>query len=207
MWPAATTRPGAPARRRPTAAVLVRRNADAAPMADALTARGVPVEVVGLAGLLGITEVADVVAMLRLVADPTAGSAAMRVLTGPRWRLGGKDIAALWRRANDIDGGRSRRPDVGTDRRASRARRRHRVPCRRDLRSRVRRAAIRSEGYRRIVALGRELTALRGRLDYPLPDLVAEVRRMLGVDVEARAARSADETAGPAPSISMRSRM
>ena len=33
----------------PTAAVLVRRNADAAPMADALTARGVPVEVVGLA--------------------------------------------------------------------------------------------------------------------------------------------------------------
>ena len=31
----------------PTAAVLVRRNADAAPIADALTARGVPVEVVG----------------------------------------------------------------------------------------------------------------------------------------------------------------
>ena len=49
----------------PTAAVLVRRNADAAPMADALTARGVPVEVVGLAGLLAVPEVADVVAMLR----------------------------------------------------------------------------------------------------------------------------------------------
>jgi hypothetical protein len=39
----------------PTAAVLLRRNADAAPMADALTARGVPVEVVGLAGLLAVT--------------------------------------------------------------------------------------------------------------------------------------------------------
>src|SRR5205085_4334002 len=83
----------------PTAAVLVRRNSDAAPMAEALAARGVPVEVVGLAGLLGVTEVADVVAMLRLVADPTAGSAAMRVLTGPRWRLGARDVAALWRRA------------------------------------------------------------------------------------------------------------
>ncbi|MGH3522405.1 MAG: ATP-dependent helicase, partial [Mycobacterium sp.] len=82
----------------PTAAVLVRRNADAAPMADALRARGIPVEVVGLAGLLSVPEVADVVAMLRLVADPTAGAAAMRVLTGPRWRLGGRDIAALWRR-------------------------------------------------------------------------------------------------------------
>jgi DNA helicase-2/ATP-dependent DNA helicase PcrA len=78
----------------PTAAVLVRRNADAAPMADALTARGVPVEVVGQAGLLAVMEVADVVAMLRLVADPSAGAAAMRVLTGPRWRFGGRDISA-----------------------------------------------------------------------------------------------------------------
>ncbi len=72
----------------PTAAVLVRRNADAAPIAAALRARGVPVEVVGLAGLLAVPEVADLVATLRLVADPTAGAAAMRVLTGPRWRLG-----------------------------------------------------------------------------------------------------------------------
>ena len=54
----------------PTAAVLVRRNADAAPIADALRARGIPVEVVGLAGLLSVPEVADMVAMLRLVADP-----------------------------------------------------------------------------------------------------------------------------------------
>ena len=56
--------------------MLVRRNADAAPMADALRARGLPVEVVGLAGLLAVAEVADVVAMLRLVADPAAGAAA-----------------------------------------------------------------------------------------------------------------------------------
>ncbi|MGV0803649.1 hypothetical protein ABQF26_42100, partial [Mycolicibacterium elephantis] len=75
------------------------------PMADALSARGVPVEVVGLAGLLDVPEVADLVAMLRLLAEPTAGSAAMRVLTGPRWRLGGRDIAALWRRAVDLDDG------------------------------------------------------------------------------------------------------
>ena len=30
-----------------------------------------------------------------LAADPTAGAAAVRVLTGPRWRLGAADIAAL----------------------------------------------------------------------------------------------------------------
>ena len=40
----------------------------------ALAARGAPVEVVGLAGLLSVGEVADVVAMLRLVADPMAGA-------------------------------------------------------------------------------------------------------------------------------------
>ncbi len=44
-------------------------------------------------------------------------------------------------------------------------------------------------GHARIVALGRELTALRAHLDSPLPDLVAEVRRLLGIDTEVRAAR------------------
>ena len=128
--------------------MLVRRNADAAPMADALTARGVPVEVVGLAGLLAVPEVADVVAMLRLVADPGAGAAAMRVLTGPRWRLGGRDVAALWRRAVELDDvGGPREPAVGRrDRRAGRAGRRHRLPGRRDLRSRARRTRIRRRG-------------------------------------------------------------
>src|SRR5262249_20227451 len=87
----------------PTAAVLVRRNADAAPIADALTARGVPVEVVGLAGLLAVPDVADLGATPRAEAAPTAGAGACRVLTGPRWRLGGRDIAALWRRAVELD--------------------------------------------------------------------------------------------------------
>ena len=121
----------------PTAAVLVRRNADAAPMATALRARGVPVEVVGLAGLLSVPEVADVVAMLRLVADPSAGAAAMRVLTGPRWRLGARDVAALWRRAVALDGGRPARSGESAEQIAAggRATGRHRRPGRRARRS------------------------------------------------------------------------
>jgi DNA helicase-2/ATP-dependent DNA helicase PcrA len=172
----------------PTAAVLVRRNADAAPMADALAARGVPVEVVGLAGLLGVTEVADVVAMLRLVGDPTAGSGAMRVLTGPRWRLGGRDIAALWRRATEFDRPRGEPPTL--ERIAAQAGPDADSACLADAICDPGPASRYSEeGYRRIAALGRELTALRGRLDSPLPDLVAEVRRVLGVDTEVRAGR------------------
>ena len=171
----------------PTTAVLVRRNADAAPMADALTARGVPVEVVGLAGLLAIPEVADVVAMLRLIADPTGGAAAMRVLTGPRWRLGARDIAALWQRAVELDG-----PGTAatTAQIVAQAAPDADAACLADaICDPGPETRYSAPGYARIVALGRELTALRAHLAHPLPDLIAEIRRALGVDVEVRAAR------------------
>ncbi|MCI4676762.1 ATP-dependent helicase [Candidatus Mycolicibacterium alkanivorans] len=172
----------------PTAAVLVRRNADAGPMAEALSAHGVPVEVVGLAGLLSIAEVSDVVAMLRLVADPAAGTAAMRVLTGPRWRLGARDIAALWRRAASLDGERTvaataeqiiaaAAPDADTASLAD------------ALADPGPASAYSHDGYVRITGLAAELARLRTLLGNPVTDLVAEVRRTLGVDVEVRAAR------------------
>ena len=175
----------------PTAAVLVRRNADAVPMADALVARGVPVEVVGLSGLLSVPEVADVVAMLRLVADPTAGAAAMQVLTGPRWRLGAADVTALWRRAVELDAAganadrssaahivASAGPDVDS-------------PCLADaICDPGRPDRYSPTGHARIASLRRDVTALRSQLHHPLPELIAEIRWMLGVDVEVRAAQS-----------------
>ncbi|PRC44031.1 ATP-dependent DNA helicase, partial [Mycobacterium sp. ITM-2017-0098] len=176
----------------PTAAGLVRRNADAAPMAEALNRRGVAVEVVGLAGLLAIPEVADVVAMLRLSADPTAGAAAVRVLTGPRWRLGARDVAALWRRAvalvnagdvasNEASATAEIVAQLGPDADAA---------CLADaICDPGPAAAYSASGHARTVALGRELTALRAHLGSPLPDLVAEVRRVLGIDAEVRAAQ------------------
>lgn len=172
----------------PTAAVLVRRNADAVPMADALTARGVPVEVVGVAGLLAVPEVADLVAMLRLVADPTAGSAVMRILTGPRWRFGARDIAALWRRAVELDDhpvGEQSTADI-----IAKAAPDADAACLADAICDPGAAEkYSSTGYQRIVTLGRELTMLRAHLNHPLPELVAEVRRVAGLDAEARAAR------------------
>lgn len=172
----------------PTAAVLVRRNADAAPMAAALTARGVPVEVVGVAGLLAVPEVADLVAMLRLVADPTAGSAVMRVLTGPRWRFGARDIAALWRRAIELDDRQA--GELSTADIVAQAAPDADAACLADAICDPGAAEQYSAaGYQRIVALSRELTMLRAHLSHPLPELVAEVRRVLGLDAEARAAR------------------
>jgi len=172
----------------PTAAVLVRRNADAAPMAEALRAHGLPVEVVGLAGLLGVDEVADVVAMLRMVAEPTAGPAAVRVLTGARWRLGARDLAALWRRARTLaDGSAAAAGTVAEVVAAAAPDADH--PCLADAVCDPGPAqAYSATGLARIRALADELTALRGHLDHPVADVVAEVRRSMGVDLEVRAA-------------------
>lgn len=181
----------------PTAAVLVRRNVDAAPIAAALRARGVPVEVVGLAGLLSVPEVADVVAMLRLVADPTAGAAAMRVLTGPRWRLGARDVAALWQRALALDGPRAVPSDVTAEQIAESAGSQADAAGLADAIADPGPAqSYSAEGFRRIVKLAGELSTLRSHLGHPLPDLVAEVRRLLGVDCEVRAAAPGSGWAG-----------
>ena len=174
-----------------TAAVLVRRNADAGPMAEALTARGVPVEVVGLAGLLSVPEVAQLLSMLRLVADPTDGAAAMTVLTGPRWRIGAADLAALWRRARVLDQGRPR-AETAAEIVAAAA-----DPDTASLADAIADPgpadAYSVEGYRRIGALDAELTRLRGYLTHPVNDLVAEVRRVIGIDAEVRAAGGGTE--------------
>ncbi|MFF3453509.1 UvrD-helicase domain-containing protein [Streptomyces sp. NPDC002730] len=80
-------------------AVLCRTAGDFAEIQGALVARDVPVEVVGLSGLLHLPEVADLVAMCEVLQDPGANASLVRLLTGPRWRIGPRDLALLGRRA------------------------------------------------------------------------------------------------------------
>ncbi|MER5293199.1 ATP-dependent DNA helicase [Streptomyces pharetrae] len=80
-------------------AVLCRTATDFAEIQGALVARDVPVEVVGLSGLLHLPEVADLVAVCEVLQDPGANAALVRLLTGPRWRIGPRDLALLGRRA------------------------------------------------------------------------------------------------------------
>ncbi|MFD1826082.1 UvrD-helicase domain-containing protein [Mumia zhuanghuii] len=86
-------------------AVLVRTRSEIPSLVASLRGRGVPVEVVGLAGLLSQPEVSDVVSALRVLADQTANAALLRLLTGPRWRIGPRDLALLGRRARMLVGG------------------------------------------------------------------------------------------------------
>ncbi|MFD8851647.1 UvrD-helicase domain-containing protein [Streptomyces sp. NPDC059604] len=80
-------------------AVLCRTAGDFPEIQAALVAREVPVEVVGLSGLLHLPEVADLVAVCEVLQDPGANASLVRLLTGPRWRIGPRDLALLGRRA------------------------------------------------------------------------------------------------------------
>ena len=82
--------------------VLVRDNKTAVDVHDALTAAGVPVEVVGLSGLLRMPEVVEVVATLQVLQDVTANASLLALLSGPRWAIGPRDLALLGRRAREL---------------------------------------------------------------------------------------------------------
>jgi DNA helicase-2/ATP-dependent DNA helicase PcrA len=165
-------------------AVLTRTRGQFQRLEQALRARGVPVEVSGIGGLLTTPEVVDVVATLRAVSDPTAGDAVVRLLTGARWRLGPRDLDALGRRARHLahlgedvaQAAREAGPDAVDDRSL--------VEALDDL---GQESAYSPAGYARLRALGRELEALRRRSDQPLPDLVSDVVRTLRLDVEVAA--------------------
>lgn len=196
QWHAVLDETGKP----PTAAVLVRRRADMSDLAAALRDRGLPVEIVGIGGLLDEAEVRDLVSALRMLVEPLAGTAAMRLLTGSRWRLGAADIAALWQRARELGAQQSGAPTsaespsepepaqvasaVESALPGESAEQTGLVDALDDPGDAQRYSA---SGYRRIRRLGRELANLRTRLDQPLPELVAEAERTLLLDIESMA--------------------
>ena len=170
-------------------AVLARKRSHFARLEAALRARGVPCEVVGLGGLLTRPEVVDVVSTLRVLADPGAGGALLRLLGGPRCRIGPRDLDALGRRARHIAvstgrsadtvdlgaGDDSDQPDYDVvDERSL-------VDALDDLGAP---GAYSEPGYQRLVRLRDELRRLRRWTASSLPDLVTMVVRALDLDVE-----------------------
>ncbi len=172
---------------RPPSAVLVRTRKQIVPIEKALRAVGLPVEVVGLGGLLDTPEVRDVVSTLHVLGDPLAGAALLRLLTGARWRIGPRDLVALYRRARDLQA-RRRATGDRTD-----ADQQPLLPGRLDEAALIdalddlgddTAELFSPEGHQRMSAFADELRGLRSRLDQPLPDLVADIEREMGLDVE-----------------------
>ena len=160
----------------PSTAVLVRRRDQIARIERALRDRGLPVEVVGLGGLLDAPEVREVYATLQVLAQPDSGPALVRLLTGPRWRIGPRDLVALHRRAREIA------PD-----------RRGFEPSAEALDDATLSEALEDPGdpddyspaaWERFQLLRNELARLRSRSDQSVSDLVAEVIDTCGLNVE-----------------------
>lgn len=181
-------------------AVLSRTAVGIAAWHHALTVRGIPVEVVGLGGLLELPEIVDLVCTLSVLDDPTANPAMVRLLTGPRWRLGPSDLKALGQRASTLVRGRTRHVDGGgaPTELTSDADQRLRdaladavaetdesdIVSLLDAALDPGDAALTRQARQRLGVFAAEFERLRAVLALPLPDLVASVITTMGLDVE-----------------------
>lgn len=160
-----------------SAAVLCRNRAQFDGIVQALRDQGLPVEVVGLGGLLMAPEVADLVALLTIAQDPTRGDALMRLLTGPVCRLGPADIDGLWAWARSLaeQAGAERGDALLSDAV-------DRPPSEGWTASRGRHVS--ETARERVAALGRAVGRVRSLAGLPLPDLLVEAERAIGLDLE-----------------------
>jgi len=198
-------------------AVLCRKRSQFIPLRRAFEARGIPCEVVGLGGLLSVPEVQDVVATLRVLHDAGSSDALARLLTGPRWRIGPRDLVALGRRARDLavsPRGPGRDGTEGADGEPDGAVARTADPLAEavtDLTTDTGTASLvealddlgdpagySPDGYARLSALAAETRQLREHVTRPLADLIAEVERALSLDIEVAARPGGDLAAARA---------
>jgi DNA helicase-2/ATP-dependent DNA helicase PcrA len=183
--------------RQPSAAMLFRTRKMQGFFLEALREKGIPFHVLGLGGLLAEPEIADLVAALTVVHDPTAGLELIRLLAGSRWRLGVRDIHALNRLASTL-----RDRDYAQQ------------PYDDDLKQKLRTSVAEGEGGSIVDALdfigsareghsfleafsevglerlrdaARLFAKLRSRVGLDLPDFVAFVLQELQLDIEVAA--------------------
>jgi DNA helicase-2/ATP-dependent DNA helicase PcrA len=185
-------------------ALLCRTFANVEVFTTALRAHGVPVHVLGLAGLLDQPVVADLVCTLRVLHDPTAGSELVRVLGGARWRIGPADLAGLravaaWlvdrdlaRRRLDDEVRRELRASTDAEESPSIVDALDFVLTAPDDHRAL--AGISETGLARMRRAGAQLQALRRRAGLGLIDFVHLVQQELLLDIEAAA--NADQPLG-----------
>ncbi|MGL5825944.1 MAG: ATP-dependent helicase [Nocardioides sp.] len=174
--------------------VLTRDNAHAADVFDTLSRSGIPVEIVGLKGLLALPEVSMVVATLQLLLDLTANAALLHLLSGPRWAIGPRDLALLGRRAKDISQSRGRSAashKVGAaaslaDELAAAVAGADpvEVAALSDALDDPGEAQFSTEARQRFALLSAELRRLRAHVGEPLIELVGRIIDACGIDVE-----------------------
>lgn len=181
----------------PSAALLCRSVKKIEVFTAAFAKHGVPYRVLGLGGLLEQPVIADLVATLRVMHDPTADAELIRVLAGAKWMIGTRDIAALGRLASWL---------TSCDY--------HQNPLPSGVQKQLRASAVAEEsrslidaldfllevpenhpsladfstvGRERLRQIGRDFSFLRTRSGLDLPTLVLFVQQHLLLDIEGAA--------------------
>ncbi|WP_104117109.1 ATP-dependent DNA helicase [Arthrobacter sp. B1805] len=190
---------------RQTMAVLCRGRKQFDPIRTELERAGVPVQVVGLGGLLRTPEIVDLLATLRVLGDPDRSDSMLRLLSGARWRLGPADLMALgdWSRqlartreamfrrgaraGEELDGDQSRDAVVAPDlaEAGSLVEAVDYLPPSGWVSSSGR--ALSDTARQRLDALRQELRALRSFVGDDLGSLIGEVERTILLDIEVAA--------------------
>ena len=178
--------------KRTTFAVLVRKRSQIAAIESALRSAGMPVDVIGLGGLIHVPEVADIVSMLKIIADPDAGASMMRHLTGPRINLGAKDLAALGAYSrNRAKGSREESKSLikkiaagNPDRAEADDQFLGSLIDTVDEIEKADRRTFTEIGYNRIVRFASDLRRIRSRAGGTITDLINEIERYLHLEEE-----------------------
>ncbi len=162
-------------------AILCRSHRLFAPLEVALGARGIPAEFLGLAGLIKLPEVVEVLAYASAAALADDSVALARILTGPRYRVGVADLARVadW----------ARRSDLALRRRIAEERLGVDEDLVEDQPHLIAEAlehlgeieGLSPEGRRRLEAFAAELRELQEAARRPVPEFLAEVVRRIGL--------------------------
>ena len=188
----APTRLEKSAEKRSSFAVLVRKRSQIPAIESAIRSAGMPVEVIGLGGLIHVPEVADIVSLLKIISDPDSGASLMRQLTSPRLNLGASDIAALGSYSRSratgskeasknfikkIVNGNPEQAEADDQFLGS-------LIDSLDEIDRADRSTFSTEGFARLTEFAADLRRLRSRAGGTLTDLINEIERYLNLEQE-----------------------
>ena len=167
-------------------AVLCRTRSQFTPIVAALIERGIPVEVVGLGGLLDVPEVADVRALMSVALDPTSADRLMRLidLVG----IDAADLDVVWSFARELVNARASTGQSSAEPLLAEALSEIVVNfaafeafCKKYA------CALSPAGLYQTKRLGRILQEANGAANLELVDFISWAERALGLDVEAAA--------------------
>lgn len=178
--------------------VLARTSGHLRLLDQALRARRIPTQLIGTASLLGQPVVAEIRSYLEVVEDSTANSAMARILAGPRWRIGPRDLAIIGSLAHRLTGALRTRGDT----RQPLLERLHATVDRRDpteLPSLLEactaivdadddaadaRAQLSDDAYARLQACVRQIRDLRAHAMEPPVDLIGRILHITGLGTQ-----------------------